>query len=186
MARIKVEISKSELETVIQDLETNNGAYKNRSALHEAVANTSWARNFEPKPITPAVVGLRIAEFGIEPLTPKGRVGMPPGVKRIHDPEKRKNKKKALFANPKTIDIYNNLEKMVPESLKRTLERAKKGSLQAAVKINCAHCVGFECIAENVRSCSANLCPIYPFRPYQNLTIKGQDVDDDETDTDMD
>jgi hypothetical protein len=72
---------------------------------------------------------------------------------------------------------------MAPTSFQRTIEKARKGSLSAAVKVQCGHCVGFENTAENIRGCSTTMCAIFPFRPYQNVTINGNDDIDDETDS---
>lgn len=183
MARIKVEISKSELEAIIHDLETNNGAYKNRSALHEAVANTDWAKNFQPKPITPSVVALRIEEFGIEPLTPKGKRGRSEGfVAPKYDGEKRRQNKEAILSNPRAIEIYDRLIDAAPAVLHKTIERARRGSVRSAIKAQCCHCVGFENMAANIRGCSATLCALYPYRPYQTVSVNGQEIEDDEGD----
>lgn len=179
MARVKVEISKGELEEVIQTLETKNGPYKNRSALHDAVAETDWAKSYDPKPITASVVGLRIAEFGIEPLTPKGKKGRPAGFNPQVNQAKRRQKKKAILSNPRVDEIFNRLAKDAPTSLQRTIELARNGSMAAAVKVQCCHCVGFESAAENIRGCSAKMCALYPFRPYQTVTINGEDADED-------
>jgi hypothetical protein len=182
MARVKVEITKGELEEVIQTLEAENGPYKNRSALHDAVAETDWAKYQDPKPITAAVVGLRIAEFGIEPLTPKGKKGRPAGFNPQINQAKRRQTKKAILSNPRVDIIFDRLAKDAPVSLQRTVERARRGSLAAAVKVQCCHCVGFEQAAENIRGCSATMCALYPFRPYQSITVNGEDADDDSDD----
>lgn len=185
MARIKLEIPKDELLRTINEVESShpNGQFDNRSMLHEAVANTDWAKSFKPKPATASVVGLRIAEFNIDCKTPKGKRGRsgcfsgpPKDVKRITRRQKYK-------LNPQLEEHFNKLEDFINvqgggSTWLNALNRAKKGSIKAMIRLNCAACVGFENVAQQVGGCTgAGICPMWAERPYQNLTVNGDDVD---------
>lgn len=66
----------------------------------------------------------------------------------------------------------------VPPSAARIVERAycRTGGRMNAIKAQCLHCTGYERTV--VRNCTALLCPLHPWRPYQ-LKADGQDLDDD-------
>lgn len=54
-----------------------------------------------------------------------------------------------------------------PASYRATLDRAYSGRSKAAgIKAFCLQCVGF--LRNEVRDCSAQGCPLHPYRPYQN------------------
>lgn len=192
MAKPKLNVDKMELASVIEMIE-KDGPLTNRFLLHEAVANTEWAKNHPNKAVTPSVVFLRIDEFGIEPKTPKGRRGRPPAngyqtntqtntqtanreiVVRI---PKTKSEK---LSSPAAQSVFDRLSELAPTSFQKTIERARGGSMAAAVRLKCAQCVCFEEVAKNVRGCVASDCPIWPFRPYQ-VSIGGRPVEDEDID----
>lgn len=186
MGRIRTEVNRDELQNAINQVETaNGGAFANRSLLHAAVANTEWAKNNKPKPVTESVVLLRIAEFNIQPLTPVGQRGRKPGFKM--DPARsstgspmKPRKRKSVTTNERSAKIFSNLEENLPPRFHKLIKRAQAGSKSAAIKLNCVVCVGGESVAQNVRGCTATACSLYPFRPYQTLTIGGIALKDGE------
>lgn len=188
MARVKLEIPSHELQKAIEEAE-KNGPFENRSKLHDAVAATDWAKNFQPKPVTASVVGLRIAEFGLECKTPKGKRGRRPGQKiGGNGPVNRTSRKEKFAANPQIKSHFDEMDEHIvrvcdnPDRWLSLNNKARKGSVTAAIKLNCAACMGFDNVASMVRGCTARgTCPLWAVRPYQNLTVEGSDVDSDET-----
>jgi len=185
MARIKLEIPKDELQRTINQVESShpNGQFENRSLLHDAVADTDWAKNFDPKPVTASVVCLRIAELNIDCKTPKGKRGRSGGFSGPPRDVKRITRRQKYKLNPQLEDHFNKLEEYIKsqgcgETWLRTLQKVRKGSVKAMIRLNCAACMGFENVAVNVRGCTAaGVCPMWAERPYQNLTVNGDDVD---------
>jgi hypothetical protein len=130
---------------------------------------------------TPSVVALRIKEWNIEPLTPKGRCGVVAGT-RIggkRDPESRGRNKAKRLAQPKAIEIFDVLEKMAPTRFLRTIEKAREGSIKSAIKIKCVECVGFEDMSNRIRECNTTSCALWLHRPYQSATVDGAEIEAD-------
>lgn len=44
---------------------------------------------------------------------------------------------------------------------------------KGAIKSYCQHCVGWSELPDAVRDCTAKLCPLYAFRPYQKKAVAG-------------
>lgn len=60
----------------------------------------------------------------------------------------------------------------IPKSYLKTYAKAMSGkSRLCGVKAKCLDCVGFEDAPNRIRDCSVNICPLWPYRPYQ--TKKG-------------
>jgi len=177
MARVKIQVDQAELTRAIEIVEAA-GPLVNRDQLHKAVAASDWAKNYTPKPITASVVALRIKEFGIEPKTPLGRRCTSRVASDGQTVPTRAKTKAEKMATPRAIEIFNHLAENAPQSFQLTIERARKGSMAAAVRLNCAACMGFESVASNVRDCSSRSCPLWPFRPYQQITVDGELTDD--------
>lgn len=178
MARVKIQVDPAELTKAIEIAEAD-GPFANRDQLHKAVEAGEWAQN-QPKPITASVVALRIKEFGIEPKTPLGRIRASRAASsdgQTAAPTRSKTKAEKI-ADPRAVEIYDNLAKIAPTSFQRTIKRARGGSMSAAIRLNCAACVGFEHVASQVRGCSSRSCPMFPFRPFQQVTIDGELTDD--------
>lgn len=73
------------------------------------------------------------------------------------------------------LDVSTAAESMIrdralemPFSCLRTYLRAMKGrSPRAAIKANCAMCMGWDDWRNGVRNCTDPACPLYEYRPYQ-------------------
>jgi len=178
MARVKLIIDKTELTNKVNEVEASNGgAFATLTLLHEAVAATDWAKNHQPKAVSASVVGLRIKEFEIEPITKPGKRGRSDGFGGR--PAGPRTSRKDKINTPVNNAIFDKLLEQAPDSFHKTIERARNGSLTAAIKVNCAQCVGFEHISAFVGGCSTKDCSLYPFRPYQTVTKDGQRIDED-------
>lgn len=59
--------------------------------------------------------------------------------------------------------LYQNLFKRCAES--HVAPRSR-------VKAFCQMCVGYQDVKNQVRNCTADLCPLYPIRPYQQKKSK--------------
>jgi len=188
MPRIKIDIKKSELIYVILAVEAN-GPLANRSVLHDAVAASAWARK-HPANITPAVVGLRIKEFGINPKTQMGRKFRDKGV--LPAPAAPiGNEIRRTTVKPESVlvvvkhtpmtgsfsrdgNVFDRLKADAPRVYHSKIESARRGCKDSAIEINCAQCVGFEDVEVNVRGCVTNTCIMHSFRPYQTVTVGGK------------
>lgn len=178
MARVKLIIDKNQLANTVSEVEASNGgAFTTMTLLHEAVAETDWAKNHQPKAVTASVVGLRIKEFKIEPITKPGKRGRSSGFGGR--PAGPRTSRKDKINTPENNAIFDTLLEQAPTSFHRTIEKARAGSLVAAIKVNCAQCVGFEHVAAFVGGCSTKDCALYPMRPYQTITKDGQRIDED-------
>jgi hypothetical protein len=152
VSRTKRQVSPSDLRQVIEKLEREQ-KFVNRSELFQAVANTPWGKINK---VTPSVVYLRIKEFGIQPVTPKGKQGNP-GLKGNAGPRKpRKVSEKAAAALRKEAKYYN-LESLAEEAL--------SGSRKSCIKLNCLLCAGG--IVAEVRNCQVFSCAMYSVRPFR-------------------
>jgi len=58
----------------------------------------------------------------------------------------------------------------MPRKYRKSFTRAVDGlaSPRDAIKSFCLECVGWE--SEEVRRCTAMACPLWPYRPYQDVT----------------
>ena len=188
MARVRLEITKSELEYQIKATETaNGGPFPNRSILAEAVAESDWAKNFvnpangKPKAISASVVTNRITELKIEPLTPKGKRGGGGGFSGTRGPRKTRAEK---FAEDPAIS--QSLEKLKTKWGGQRAEVDKiinGGSMKAAVALKCFDCAGGS--TGEVARCPVYDCALWAFRPWRGkseveLTIAGITLDDPE------
>lgn len=72
--RAKIEINKEELQAAVNLVEKDQ-TFDTLSELWEAVANTDWAKNFKPNPLSASVIILRVKEFGITYKTEAGKRG---------------------------------------------------------------------------------------------------------------
>jgi len=70
----KLEITPEALQAAV-DLVESQQAFSTLGELWEAVANTDWGKNFQPKPLSAAVVYQRVREFEIKFKTVAGKKG---------------------------------------------------------------------------------------------------------------
>lgn len=164
MGRTKIAIDKSELLQAIRTVESA-AKFTTRQALAETIAASDWAKNFQPKPITAAVVLLRIQQFGLgsEIATPKGKRGRAKGT--ILSTEQKAAMRAGRGQNFQCSNI-GQLRKEFPESRQGLLNKVERGSLRATINAYCLQCSNFQ--SDEIRNCSVTGCALYSIRPYQN------------------
>jgi len=96
---------------------------------------------------------------------------------------------KRAFAGRRTATMKTNLEEkrkaaiekrlsIIPKPYKKTYEKAvARKSMKAAIKAQCLECVGWE--KSEVRNCTALACPLWAYRPYQEIlksSVKRRDL----------
>lgn len=175
--RIKLEVNKAEFQKVVTDLEAKQ-VFANPSHLWKAVEETDWAKNQTPRPLTAAVVYARAKELGIVSKTPPGKKGggsnnpnFGKGPKGPRIPRSEKFKK-----FDKTFEI---MAKEVPEQYRHLIDKIKKGSMKAALKLKCLDCSAWD--IKEVRGCVCTGCSLFPFRPGANKKVVA-DVPESEED----
>ncbi len=159
VGRTKVEVDKNQLVEQINIAESN-GPFSTRQELAIAVASSNWALNNN---ITTSVVITRIAEFGITPLTPKGKRGRQSGQVLSQDhKDKLLAGRGTKVADPKWIGA---LKKSMSACYFPIIDKIETGSLKAMIKLKC-----LECTNENkseIRGCTILGCPLWGKRPYK-------------------
>jgi hypothetical protein len=72
MGRSKTQVSKTELQDAINKVESEQ-TFDKIGDLFKAIAETDWAKNLEPRPLTNQVAYLRFKDYGLECKTKKAR-----------------------------------------------------------------------------------------------------------------
>lgn len=181
MGRKKVEIPRKGFIETIQKLE-NAKDYPNQAALFRDVADSEFGRKHG---ITAAIVPSRVKEFKVKLKTKPGKRGRPGGVPNQNRGvrTKRADKFAAHFG-----DDFEKMKKLYPARFHKTIDQLAKGSMKAAVKLNCVACVGYgdndNSLAEDIGNCNMGLkCSLFPFRPYQGKAkVAKEDDESDESD----
>jgi hypothetical protein len=167
MGRQAIPVSASELQAAVQQCEAN-GPLRSRSALWEAVAATEWARKIG---LQPQVAMLRAKEYDVKCATPKGQrgrapgQGMPAGCTPSARQEGTHRRKLRL-----PLTLVADFKARYPEWMHKTIDKAARGSRQAADKIHCLDCVGLS--KAEVKNCTDTACAKWGFRPYQNARLE--------------
>ncbi len=164
--KLKLNISKGDLQAVIEDVEATQ-TFTTRNALADAVANTDWAKNFLPKPVTAPTVINRIKEFGIVPKTPVGKRGRQPGSGPVPRGPK-KNKVSAGFAKDLLASVPTMSEdgKYPTDRFTKIAQKVIAGSKQASIKMKCLECCGYY-YTQEIKNCQCTSCPLWWCRPYK-------------------
>jgi hypothetical protein len=157
--RKRIEINLAEFQKTLTEIEAAqpDGKFPNRSALWSAFEATEWAKS-RSRPLTGQVAMLFAKTNSINIQTPIGKRGrqvgsgpVAPGVKRT-----RKGMADANFLA---------LTKVVPEKYKKVLEKARKGSLKAVIKLKCLDCCAYQ--QTEVALCELKECSLHFVRPYK-------------------
>lgn len=172
MAKTETPVGRAALVAAIQFCETN-GPFANRSLLYSCVA-TQYNHAEQPrKHITPSIVLLRIRDWGLTVKTPMGKRGRAKGA--ILSPEhkaamlagrgQRTPKSERFASDPKISAALSALAQRTPERFKGLVDDIRNGSRNAAVKLHCLECSGYQ--TSEVADCVCVACPLWAFRPYQ-------------------
>lgn len=157
--RKPIKLDATELQNVISQVETvAGGAFASRGPLWEAVSATEWAKNREPRPLSPQVAMLFAEKNNLVISTPKGMRGRQKGCSPVPGGGR---KKKSL-----PDDVMTALYNAVPKNLHNLVEKAKGGSAKAAIKLKCLDCVAY--IKKEVSLCEMKDCSLWSLRPYKN------------------
>lgn len=158
--RKPLEISIPDFQFILSELETEQ-KFTTRSSLWEAFAQTDWAKNLKPRPLTAQNAMLLAKKHNLTIQTPIGQRGRVKGCGPVPGGGR---KKKTLPEN-----IVEVLAKVVPEKYIKVLNRVKQGSMKAAVKLKCLDCCGFE--KKEITLCNIQECSLWSHRPYQPRVV---------------
>ncbi len=157
--RTKIHVDKNQLIDCMNEIENSN-TFPNRSTLYDAVAETHWAKSCHAKPLTSAIIGLRVKEYGIEPKTPKGKRG------RSFGPMTEEHKQAMLEGRRnRPTKALPELRIATPEARMGMVAKIEKGSKASALKLMCLQCTDYH-VAE-IKYCPVVSCPLHSLRPYQ-------------------
>lgn len=162
MARAKLEITKKELQKIVDDLEKSQ-TFATTAELYIAIANTSWAKSLQPRPLTAQVARLRVMELGVTCKTKPGKRGRQKGQRPENITRIPRSQKMKAFATS-----FQEIRKNAPKidwALKLIDAAEKTGSLRAAIKLKCLDCVCWQPI--EIKLCTCTGCSLYPHRPYK-------------------
>jgi len=156
MPKTKLLINRSQLENAVKKAEREN-SFTNLQSLYESVSNSEWGR--QQKGLTPAVVRLRILEFKIKTETKAGKKtkGVFPGVRG-----KRQSRSQKFAASPDCKLSITKLKRTFTEH-PELVKQIEKGSMKAAIKLNCIDCCGGSTSEAN--HCELYECPLWLFLP---------------------
>ena len=156
--RKKIRVDKGEFQRVVEQLESQR-TFTNPSELWQAVADTDWAKQQQPRPLTAAVAYLRAREFGIVTKTQPGKRGLTrerlAGIPRKRRP---RAEKMAVYGT-----TFAQMRSEYPKVFLPIIDRAEKGSFRAAITLKCLECSGF--VRAEARQCTVTNCSLYPHRP---------------------
>ena len=162
------------LKRLIKEVE-GNGALANQSLLYKGVASrynnvlrditlgTSNERLVGGifLPITPAIVCLRIKEYGIQIKTKPGTRGRKKGSKSIRSdgtPVKRVKRSEKFANDPLIVQSLQEVRKEFSEKSK-WVDKLEGGSIIHGIKLHCFGCSGFDSVES--RHCQALKCPLF-------------------------
>ena len=157
--RTKIYVNKVQLMAQLIHLENNN-TFRNRSELYDAMAETDWAKNDHAKPLTSSIISLRLEEYGINPLTPKGKRGRSFGPMT----EERKQAMQAGRKNRKPKSLPE-LRIVTPEARLGLVEKIENGSKVASIRLMCLQCTDYH--VTEIKHCPVVSCPLHSMRPYK-------------------
>lgn len=172
MAKTETPVDRAALLAAIAVCETN-GPFANRSMLYGCVA-VQYNHVEQPrKPITPSIVLLRIRDWHLAVKTPIGKRGRAKGSTMSPEHKaamlagrgQRTPKSERFASDPAIVASLNSLAQRTPERFRGLVDDIRNGSRNAAVKLHCLECSGYQ--TSEVTDCVCVACPLWAFRPYQ-------------------
>ena len=158
MARTTIPVNRQKLVEIIAKLEGEN-QYTNRSTLFAAIS-----QQYGDSRITPAIIYLRVREWGLTLQTPVGKRGRKLGehkgiaIGKVARAEK--------FARNEGIkNALVELVKTTPQRFQPVGQRVDNGSKKAALQLKCFDCCDYQ--TTEVCHCPVVNCSLWAFRPYQ-------------------
>ncbi len=153
-------IDRPKLEAILLKLEAAK-EYSNRSSLYLDASSVYLS---ECKlSVSPAVIYLRVKEWGTVLATPVGKRGGNNGPKIAGQRTTRATK---LNGNKSLIALRARWTKdKGAKPFMKLLDKVEKGSLKASIKANCIDCANFQ--RDEVKYCQVVDCVFHSIRPYQ-------------------
>jgi hypothetical protein len=167
MAKKSILVDRQKLEAALNMAE-NNGPLSNLSELWSK-ATEIYNRTAE-QPITHSVVALRVKEWNVVVKTQPGRKGRAMSDEQKAAMQAARGQRRPRSEKMKEFKTFDLLrQEMNLEADKRrflpVLEAAEKGSMKAAIKLNCLECSNW--LTTEVKHCPVEKCAFYPHRPYK-------------------
>lgn len=168
------------LKTIIENCEQEK-IYSTHSALFQDVALKYNQQKSGGKDINGPLVGLRVKELGIELKTVKGKRGRAPGEKigGVKVPREQK-----FAASPQITKHFAAAERILKADKMYAkygglLEKAKKGSVNAAIRLGCLFCSNYQPL--EIKECAAiGVCPVWHLRPNKSDNDNGVEDNEDQ------
>jgi hypothetical protein len=161
--KTELKVDRGQLLEQIKLLESTQ-SFQSLSHLQLAVADTDWAKNHLPKPVTQSVVGLRITKYDLlkEIATKPGKRGRQNGP--ISEEQKAAMK---AGRGKKTVDKkwIGALKASLSSKYLPVVEKVESGSIKGAVKAYCLQCTN-ENKAE-IKNCTIISCALWGIRPFK-------------------
>ena len=174
--RVARVVNKELLIASIKEAEAN-GPLLNQSAVFQKSAGIYNTKKDATLPeLNAGIVSLRVKEFSITIITPKGKKGRAAGSSPVGfgGTGKRTPKAEKFAADKEVVQKFQDLYKDTPERFQPVLERARKGSRTAAAKLKCLECCSWQ--TGEVAKCQVT-CFLWPFRPYKSKNDAAVDAD---------
>jgi hypothetical protein len=164
----KLEVDRDELQRTVNELEGKQ-TFPHLSALWKAVEGTSWAKSYQPRPVTASIAAARAKELGVQYSTrPAKRVlGVITEKQRAAMQAGRKNRKPRSEKMKAFASAFEEMRKLVPVRFLPLVAQAEKGSLRAAMKLKCLECSSY--LSSEVKQCPITNCSLFPQRPYVRI-----------------
>jgi hypothetical protein len=168
MPRPTVQVDREKLTQAIRQAESK-GPLANQSMVFESACEIYNTRNPGLAKIKAGTAYNRADEWGIKLVTPKGKRGAMTAEHKAAMKAGRGNRESraTLFQLPIYKPTFEAMRRMNPEALGLIDDIEKKGSMRAAVDLNCRHCMGHDNVVSSIRECPSKGCAFYVFRPYK-------------------
>jgi hypothetical protein len=168
MGRAGIVVDEFELRSQLMKAENSN-KFGSRSELFDFVCDTEWARQRRDTlgrvaALTPPVLYQRVKQFNIDLQTPMGKRGRP-NIHESANPANRKSREEKFSTDSKVKDAHAVLAGETPATYSNLVNRIKKGSAVAAIRLKCLECSNFQ--PKEVKYCTVTGCPLWAFRPYR-------------------
>lgn len=167
MARPTINFDKAVLVKAIQ-LAEEGASFNSRDAMFaKAIDQYKSLGGVEADKLTKILVYQRVKQWGLELKTVAGRKGRALGTKVERKPRvvTMTPTKQMSFAAVRSSIKSARLPAAAETRLNTLVSKVEKGSLKAAIKLNCLSCANFQ--REEVANCECYECPLFSLRPFQ-------------------
>lgn len=172
MPRPTIQVDQKALTEAIRQAESK-GPLANQTLVFQAACDIYNKKVKPAQPLKPSTACNRAAEWGIKLVTPKGKPGGQMTKERVEKMVAGAKASRATRVDRGTrmsLPVYQEslgaMRRMNPET-PGLVDEIGKGSLRAAVDLNCRHCMGHDDAVSAIRRCPSKGCAFWPFRPYK-------------------